>query len=225
MFLMSSALVGCMTVGGDYGQWVVDAQTAGENVYWVSPTAVGPNYTFYENYYDIFDVEAWVSYLGFDFGPFDVIDMIDDTDYEAMTFGPLPATFADRVFLTPEPPEPMTIRFDLLTSMDGDGHLHVGIENVEMGTAVYDLGWPFGEVTVTMEAVYLAADISITASDDLCIGDTNGDGVVSTDDVLTVIAGWGECPAEGDCPGDVTVDWIVDVADLLWVIGQFGPCP
>ncbi|MCH2136044.1 MAG: hypothetical protein MK101_05615 [Phycisphaerales bacterium] len=225
MLVLSTVLAGSLMTGGDYAQWVVDAQSAGQNVSWVSPTGVGQNYTFYENYYDIYDIQAWVSYLGFEFGPFDVHDMLDDTDYDALAFGPLPASFPDRIFLTPDPPEAMTIQFDLLTYLDTDGHLHVDIENVEMGTAEYDLGWPFGTVTVTMEEIYLAANISITASNDLCIGDTNDDGAVDTDDILAVISGWGECPAVDPCPADTNLDWYVNVSDLLWVIAQFGPCP
>ena len=228
MFMLTTTLVGSLLAGGDYGGWVVEATTAGDNVYWTSETTVGTQYTFYENYYDIVDIQAWVSYLGFDFGPFDVHDMLTDTDFESLTFGPLPAAFADRVFEEPAPPDPLTMRFDLLTSLDIDGYLHLAIENVEMGTAVYDLGWPFGEVTVNMEQIYLAADISITASNDLCIGDIDGTGDVTADDILTVIGAWGECAYDDEdntCPADVNFDTFVNVSDLLWVIGQFGPCP
>ena len=121
MFMLTTTLVGSLLAGGDYGGWVVEATTAGDNVYWTSETTVGTQYTFYENYYDIVDIQAWVSYLGFDFGPFDVHDMLTDTDFESLTFGPLPAAFADRVFEEPTPPDPLTMRFDLLTSLDIDG--------------------------------------------------------------------------------------------------------
>ena len=227
MFMLTTTLAGCLLGGGDYGQWVVEATTGGETVSWVSDTSVGTDYTFYENQYDIFDIQAWVSYLGFGFGPFDVHDMLDDTTFESLAFGPLPATFTDRVFEEPAPPEPLTMRFNLLNSLDADGFLHVGLENVEMGTAVYDLGWPFGEVTVNMDQIYIAADVSITASNDLCIGDIDGSGDVTSDDILAVIGAWGECPYDNEdntCPADANGDTVVNVSDLLWVIGQFGPC-
>ena len=213
--------------GNDVGQWVMEGQSSGAPVYWTSETSVRTDATFYHNYFDILDVQAWVSYIGFEFGPFDVIDMIDDTDYEALTFGPLPANFPDRIYITPDPPEDMSMMFTFLTHLDADGHMNLGIEDIKFGTAEYDLGWPFGVVTVNLEQVYLAANITITASDDLCIGDTNGDGIVDTDDVLAVIGGWGECPTddEEDCPGDCDRSWAVDVSDLLWVISQFGDCP
>jgi|KNS7DCM_AmetaT_FD_contig_61_3093212_length_925_multi_1_in_0_out_0_2 hypothetical protein len=229
MSLLATALTSAVLFGGDYGQWVVSAQTFGEDVYWQSASTVRNDATFYENYYNITTVEAWVSYLGFEFGPFSVIDELEDTDYNTLGFGPAPLSFPDREFLFPEPPENLAIYFDFLTGINEDGYLTVTVENVEYGTYEYDLGWPFGNVTVNIEGIGLAADISVTASDDLCVGDTYPeDGVVDTNDVLTVIGSWGECPDKGPdtpCPGDCTLDWVVDVSDLLWVIGQFGDCP
>ena len=219
MSLLATALTTTMLFGGDYGAWVVEAQTFGEDTWWESPSTVRADAIFYESYYDITVAEAWVTYLGFEFGPFDVLDMIEDTDHESLAFGPAPTSFPDRVFLTPEPPEPMSLQFD------SDGHLDAGLINVDFGTAEYDLGWPFGTVTVTLIGFGLAADITITASDDLCIGDIDNNGVVDTNDVLAVIGSWGECPDEGECPADVDLSYVVDVSDLLWVIGQFGDCP
>lgn len=226
MSMLATALTVGILTGGDVGSWVVEATTFGEDVWWQSSSTVRTDATFYESYYDITVAEAWVTYLGFDFGPFDVLDMIEDTDHNSLAFGPLPTNYPDQIFLTPEPPEPMSLMFDFLTNLDAEGYLNAGVINVEFGTAEYDLGWPFGTVTVTLTGFGLAADITITASDDLCIGDTDGDGIVDTNDVLAVIGGWGECPDDVDvCVGDCTLDYVVDVADLLWVIGQFGDCP
>ncbi|MCH2138477.1 MAG: dockerin type I domain-containing protein [Phycisphaerales bacterium] len=229
MSLLATALTTTLLFGGDSGQWVVEAQSFGVDVQWVSPTTVTTNATFYENYYNVTLIEAWVSYLGFDFGPFDVTDMLDDTDYNTLGFGPTPLSFPDREFLFPDPPADLAMAFDFLTAVSDEGNLVVTVENVEMGTHEYDLGWPFGTVTVNMEGIGLAADITLTGSDDLCIGDTNGDGVVDTNDILIVIAAWGECPDTDEpdepCPGDCNLDWYVNVSDLLWVIAQFGDCP
>ena len=223
--MLTSTLVGCLLTGGDVGQWAIDIQSTGDDVHWVSPTSVRTDATFYQRYHNVTTVNAWVSYLGFDFGPFDVTYMIEDTDSEGLCFGPLPCSYPTLYFLTPEPPEDMSVAFDFVTSVNTDGHLLVTVENTEFGTAVYDLGWPFGEVTVDLQGIGLIADVSLTASDDLCIGDVTSDGQVNTDDVLTVIGGWGDCsPDEEVCTGDATRDGFVDVSDLLWVIGQFGSC-
>ena len=53
-------------------------------------------------------------------------------------------------------------------------------------------------------------------------GDINGDGWVGVDDLLIVIANWGQCnPAE--CPADLNGDGWVGVDDLLIVIANWGP--
>ncbi|MCH2140395.1 MAG: alpha-amylase family glycosyl hydrolase [Phycisphaerales bacterium] len=52
-----------------------------------------------------------------------------------------------------------------------------------------------------------------------CLNDLDGDGTVSVDDLLNVIASWGTSGA------DVTGDGLTDVNDLLSVIGAFGECP
>jgi len=55
--------------------------------------------------------------------------------------------------------------------------------------------------------------------------DTNQDGSVNVDDLLTVINGWGTCPAFPlPCPGDVTSNGMVNVDDLLAVINAWGGC-
>ncbi|MCH2136035.1 MAG: hypothetical protein MK101_05570 [Phycisphaerales bacterium] len=58
---------------------------------------------------------------------------------------------------------------------------------------------------------------------DPCPGDGDGNGEVNIDDVLLVIANFGDlcpdgCPADLDGSGDVAID------DLLLVIANFGPC-
>lgn len=54
-------------------------------------------------------------------------------------------------------------------------------------------------------------------------GDLNADGVVNVDDLLTVINGWGPCPAPPAlCPGDANHDGTVNVDDLLMVINNWG---
>jgi len=52
-----------------------------------------------------------------------------------------------------------------------------------------------------------------------CPNDLDGNGAISVDDLLMVIASWGTSGA------DVTGDGVTNVDDLLSVIASFGPCP
>jgi len=56
------------------------------------------------------------------------------------------------------------------------------------------------------------------------VGDTNADGDVDVDDLLSVISHWGSCPAP--CPSDVAPvgvpNGVIDVNDLLTVITNWG---
>ncbi|MHC4948828.1 MAG: hypothetical protein ACYTG1_11285, partial [Planctomycetota bacterium] len=53
----------------------------------------------------------------------------------------------------------------------------------------------------------------------VCTGDTNGDNVVDTQDILQVLGEWGTCPG---CGGDTNGDGFVDVTDLNNVLGDWG---
>ena len=53
-----------------------------------------------------------------------------------------------------------------------------------------------------------------------CLGDINGDAVISVVDILEIISEWGLT----NSPADVNQDGIVDVSDLLIVVGNWGPC-
>ena len=66
------------------------------------------------------------------------------------------------------------------------------------------------------------ATLSIEPQDNPCAcpADTNADGLVNTDDLLTVIADWGQSGG----PGDLDYDCVVGVSDLLLVISDWGPC-
>jgi photosystem II stability/assembly factor-like uncharacterized protein len=53
-----------------------------------------------------------------------------------------------------------------------------------------------------------------------CEGDANGDGVVNTDDLLVVLAQYGQM--ESDLTGDIDTDGDVDIDDLLALLAHFG---
>jgi hypothetical protein len=54
-----------------------------------------------------------------------------------------------------------------------------------------------------------------------CPGDLTGDGAVTVEDLLALLAAWGPC---GGCPADLTGDDAVTVEDLLALLAAWGPC-
>ena len=50
-------------------------------------------------------------------------------------------------------------------------------------------------------------------------GDINGDGVVNTEDLLLLLAAWGDCPG---CPEDLNGDGVVNTTDLLMLLANWG---
>jgi probable HAF family extracellular repeat protein len=54
-------------------------------------------------------------------------------------------------------------------------------------------------------------------------GDIDGDGVVDTEDLLTLLAAWGDCPF--DCPWDFNGDGVVDDLDADILVEHWGDCP
>jgi subtilisin family serine protease len=85
----------------------------------------------------------------------------------------------------------------------------------DRGNAGYDTsyGWGIVNAAAAVEAVDPADD---------CLGDSNGDGVVGTDDLLDAIANWGVC---GDsCESDVNGDGLINTDDILAMISNWGPC-
>ena len=55
----------------------------------------------------------------------------------------------------------------------------------------------------------------------VCAGDANGDGAVNINDLLLVVANWGQT---GINPADVNGDSTVNIQDLLAVVAAWGPC-
>jgi len=65
---------------------------------------------------------------------------------------------------------------------------------------------------------FMLGDLVVTAYEEGCPGDLDGDEAVDIDDLLVVIGGWG-----GD-DGDVDGDGVTDIEDLLLLLAGFGPC-
>ena len=74
-------------------------------------------------------------------------------------------------------------------------------------------GWHIDNVRL------IAPDIDCDP-DTPCPGDADGSGAVEANDILLVIANWGNPGG----PGDVNNDGNVDANDILLVIGYWGPC-
>lgn len=54
-------------------------------------------------------------------------------------------------------------------------------------------------------------------------GDITGDGFVNMNDLLAVIAAWGDCPAPpASCDADINLDGSVNIIDLLIVVANWG---
>jgi hypothetical protein len=55
-------------------------------------------------------------------------------------------------------------------------------------------------------------------------GDFDGDGLVSTSDLLLLLSMWGQCPdPPAECPADLDGDGFVSTADLLTLLANWGP--
>jgi hypothetical protein len=86
------------------------------------------------------------------------------------------------------------------------GHVHVG----QM------ISWDVAE-----EATEITLRTVIDHVDTLLVvpGDVNGDRVVDSEDLILLLASWGECPK--GCPADFNDDGVVDTEDLLTLLSNW----
>ena len=71
-------------------------------------------------------------------------------------------------------------------------------------------------------AVAVTASPFTIINPNLIPGDVNGDGIVNTEDLLLLLAAWGECQG---CPEDLNGDGVVNTTDLLALLAAWGECP
>ena len=80
-------------------------------------------------------------------------------------------------------------------------------------------------LTLALVTGLLAASTPAISSE-CCPADFTGDGHVNIDEVLGIIAEWGECPDQSEpCPMDLDQSGAVDSNDLLIVMASWGTCP
>ena len=86
---------------------------------------------------------------------------------------------------------------------------------VDRGSSGYDTtyGWGFLNVGNAVEAV---------EGEKPCVGDTDGDGSVNVNDILSLIGAYGDCAG---CVEDLDGDGVVNVNDVLILLSVYGPCP
>lgn len=211
-------------IANDNVYWTFDESTEGEDVYWTSPTAVRTDAAAYDWYFELQLVEVWVEYLGITFGPIDITDELPPDAKQQSGFdpGPLPLLIIDEYVRYPDPPEPVTIEGDLRVILRGDGYGEWSFTDVTLGTAVVDLGWPFGEQTVNLEKVRMVGFVDVEAFSKL--GDINYDGRIDQADLALLLASYGS--SEGDPnynpDADFNNDGQVNQADLAVLLSHYG---
>jgi hypothetical protein len=134
------------------------------------------------------------------------------------------------VFITPvDVGHPMEIHWYLDgVVQDLDGVLSFSIDSLDLSKGTYLLeatvvdptDWVRDEIernAVMKQTVSWVLDIE----ESTCPADVNGDGTVGVNDLLEVVAQWGECSG---CSADVNNTGQVNIDDLLIVIGSWGVC-
>ena len=218
---VGSLLLFAGTATADTQTWDFDLETSGADVFYDSLTATCTTAPEYHGVYQITLVEVTVSYLGVPFGPFDVTDQIppDQLSGEDIYPGPPPFTVADQHVRYPDEPEPATVAADVLMWVAGDGYGHVSVTNITLGTALVDLGWPFGVVEVQIETVRVAGTVWVTP---IVPADLDGDGDVDLTDLAQLLGHYGTPSGATYEDGDLDGDGDVDLADLAELLGNYG---
>jgi len=204
-------------------QWTFDLFTDGDDAFWTSPTAVTTQAPQYELSYEIQVLEVEVRYIGITFGPFDVTDQIPPEFLIGgdVFDGPPPIVVLDDTLLFPPPPDTPTSMADVRVELRGDGFGSASATNVTLGTFQFDLGSPFGTVTVQLVSVALHGVISVTP---LLPGDLDGDGDVDLSDLAAMLSAFGLCSGDPgyDAAADLDAGGCVDLSDLAGLLSNFG---
>ena len=202
--------------------WEFSASTGGEDVHWMSPTAVDPIADQYEYTYEITYVGVDVVFLGVIIGPNDVTNDIDPE----LRFGTGIESGPTPIVLMNEPLEAdadsdgdIDVATHFYMHINGKGYGQYDVTNVFLGDVYVDTGWPFGWQYVDIDRIYMDGYMDITPLENVCPADVNGDGAVDVSDILAAIGNWG-----GSGDGDVDGSGVIDVSDILAIVSAWGPC-
>ncbi|MBT4529751.1 MAG: hypothetical protein HOC27_00970 [Phycisphaerae bacterium] len=202
--------------------------TSGENILWNGSMPLATDGEFYEMLYTVTSAFVMVEYIGIGFGPIDVTDMIppDSIATWQPARAPMPIDFDWHEVITPAGGDPPSLAYRWIVEVNEKGSVSWVGEDLYLGEAEYDLGWPWGSVTVQITSGTINANLDIQEVFNPCYEDVDGSGTVDVSDLLTLIGNWGICSeCIEEIPGDVNYDDIVDVTDLLMIVGAWGPCP
>ena len=94
------------------------------------------------------------------------------------------------------------------------------MNNIILGTATTTIPI-FGEVTVQLETVYVDLVVNVEVITTPCSTDINGDNQTDVNDILQLLAAYGQSGSDSDVDGD----GFVGVNDVLAMIAGWGPCP
>lgn len=201
--------------------WNFSLSTGGEDVFWMSPTAVDPAAFRYDASYELTSIIATVTFLG---SPIEV-DVTEDIDPAlrmgtGSALGPAPIVLVDQFVASPPPPEEASIAANIRIELDAMGFGQASATDVVLGTVTQNIP-PFGDVTVPLTNIAISGTIEVTAvltpPQDL-----DGDGMVGASDLASLISAWGPCPAGAGCPADFDGDGTVGASDLASLISAWG---
>ncbi len=202
--------------------------TSGESFLWTGADLLHIDGEYYEMLYTVNSAYVDVEYLGITFGPIEVTDMIPPESIVTWqpSQSPFPLDFTWHEVVTPEDQDPPSLAYDWIVEVNEKGSVNWRGENVYLGESEYDLGWPWGTVTVQIVEGTINANLDIQEVFNPCYADVDGSGTVDVTDLLILISNWGEYFVGGDeIPGDVNYDDSINVTDLLMIVGSWGPCP
>ena len=140
--------------------WNFDLATGGEDVMWMSPSAVNPAAFAYEGSYEITAVTATVVVVI----PVQV-DVTNQVPPEFLTgtasvAGPAPLVLIDEFVASPPPPDPAQIAANVRIELDAAGFGVASATDVVLGDVTVNVP-PFGEVTVPLQAISFAGTITV----------------------------------------------------------------
>ena len=217
--ICSTVSAGAICFAGDANIWPFDVASSGEDVFQSFSPPVDPNATSYFITQQIEQILVDAQYGFFEFTDIDATGLIDPEYLYGDTFadGPCPLVALSEQFAAPEASAIIT------AGLGAKGNGYFEVTNVNLGSTIVDIGFPFGEVEVDITRLRVTGIMTCDPSDaPICPADINGDASVNIIDVLAVIGDFGS--DDLDLATDINEDLIVNTLDLLEVIAALGPC-